>query len=510
MNIALLFIANASIMIIEIVGARAFAPFMGTSTEVWSGVIGTVLLGLTLGYYLGGKFADVIQKQGGSLYKLAGWMVIAAGSFIILSWTHIDMISLLGSRLMGPLGLTLSAAAITLVAFVPASLFLSALSPTIARIKLSALDNAASTVGSLSAVAAAGSIVGSFCAGLVFIPYFGSKETLIGVGIVLVVSGIIYGSKAKWSKKNILVLLLIIVLLSISYASGRAAEDVNEAKGIVADIDTRYQRLWVRDEHWPTNNRDVRVIQTDPFGTQCAMFKDEIGTGKVNPAFAYTVAFKEATNQIVKAMNFKPKEITVVGGCNYSFPLYLSQNFKDSHITVAELDPKMEEVAKTWFAFERPKNMDIVTGDARNFFNAKAQTKADLIYYDAFNSFSTIPHQLATKEAFESVKSHMSSEGVLILNVISSIKGNTSQIGGSMYKTLSEVFPFVSFYKIKNMPDETIQNVIAIASFKEIQMNETFLQKFDASGFESQMILTDNFAPVERLSKPIRDYVIKN
>ena len=40
-------------MMYEIIGSRVLAPFIGTSTYVWTSLIGVILGALSLGYWLG-------------------------------------------------------------------------------------------------------------------------------------------------------------------------------------------------------------------------------------------------------------------------------------------------------------------------------------------------------------------------------------------------------------------------------------------------------------------------
>src|SRR5437870_2766702 len=53
-----IFFSGAVVMIYEITGSRLLAPHLGTSTYIWTSLIGVILGSLSVGYWLGGRMAD--------------------------------------------------------------------------------------------------------------------------------------------------------------------------------------------------------------------------------------------------------------------------------------------------------------------------------------------------------------------------------------------------------------------------------------------------------------------
>src|SRR5687767_4793629 len=64
------FLEGMAVIIVEIAGARALAPFFGTSLQVWTALITVTLFFLAIGYGLGGLLAKRLRR--GTLATLFG------------------------------------------------------------------------------------------------------------------------------------------------------------------------------------------------------------------------------------------------------------------------------------------------------------------------------------------------------------------------------------------------------------------------------------------------------
>jgi len=77
------FVSGGLLMTYEIIGSRILAPFIGTSTYVWTSLIGVILASLSLGYWFGGRLADRKPdiRLPAAVPCLAGTPVSVSGSF---------------------------------------------------------------------------------------------------------------------------------------------------------------------------------------------------------------------------------------------------------------------------------------------------------------------------------------------------------------------------------------------------------------------------------------------
>src|SRR5213082_3306515 len=73
-------VTGAAIMIVEILGAKMLAPYLGTSHFVWTAQIAVTLVALAWGYYRGGRLVDRSLRLG----QLYG-RLLAAGAYLALT-----------------------------------------------------------------------------------------------------------------------------------------------------------------------------------------------------------------------------------------------------------------------------------------------------------------------------------------------------------------------------------------------------------------------------------------
>ena len=89
-------------------------------------------------------------------------------------------------------------------------------------------------------------------------------------------------------------------------------------------------------------------------------------------------------------------DILVIGAGAYTMPKHFKNYYKDTDVSVVELDPEMISVGNAFFDLEK-YNIKTIVGDAKVVIN-KNEEKYDVIFGDAYNSFISVPWYLLTKE----------------------------------------------------------------------------------------------------------------
>lgn len=481
------FICGAVVMVFELVGSRIMAPYVGTSTYVWTSLIGVILGSLSVGYYLGGRLADFWPFT-----KPLAIIIFVSAVAIAFSTVIKDFVS--SAIVFLPFSMEIKSLFISAVLFAPASFLLGMVSPYAVRLRIKDVFKAGGTSGNLYAISTLGSIVGTFVAGFYIIPRFGSFFSLVALSFVLVLTALfLVGKEIRHfflrffsSKLSFLLIFLIIYFLAV-FTFGKG--------NLIADVDTEYNRIFVK-KGIKYSGREIISLSTDPFGTQAAIFVDDPD----ELVFDYTKFFK-----IIEAIKPDATSALMVGGCVYTYPRDFLKNFPEANMDVVEIDPGMTIVAKKYFGLKDDPRMNIIHEDGRIYLNSNTK-KYDAIFLDAFNSFSSIPFQLTTVESVRKISESLKDDGVVLANIISAIDGDKGKFLRAEYATYKKVFPNVYIFALNHSKDGgAIQNVILVATkemkpidFSADPLLAEYSEKLWTNPITLDMpILTDDFAPVE-------------
>lgn len=480
-------VSGGLLMMYEIIGSRILAPFIGTSTYVWTSLIGVILASLSLGYWLGGRIAD----RRPDIRVLAGILFMAGSLVAITVLIQEVALSFIASI---PVGIELRSLLAALLLFAPASACLGFVTPYAIKLRMSALADAGKTVGRLYAFSTIGSIVGTFIAGFFLVPFVGSVRTLyiiaaslIGLSVLLVPFAI---SRAK---------IAGVVMLIVSIIWSEAASQIRFRQNGMRDIDTEYNRIQVF-RSTDQNSRPVQALTIDPYAVQSAIYLD---TGE--PALEYGKFY-----HLARYFKTDFREVLVIGGAGYTTPTSFLKRYPDIKMDVVEIDRGMTNVARKYFHLQEDARLNIIHEDGRMYLNRADAGLYDVVLMDAFGSSFTVPFHLTTVEAVRRISNTLKGDGVVLLNLGSAIDGPGSGFLRAELATYRAVFPKVYVFKVRSEKnDATLQNLIIVASKSgvEPQMLSTdteistlLTHIYSTDQIAGSTILTDDLAPVEYYS----------
>ncbi|MCE9566130.1 MAG: fused MFS/spermidine synthase [Planctomycetes bacterium] len=178
----IIFFANSAMLVLQLVAGRLLAPFVGSSLETWTSVIGVFLTGIALGNGFGGRLADrfptsrtlAILLFAGALTAL--WMVAFP---TVLANTEIYKSIPLGPRIpLLALGLCL-----------PAGFVLSLLTPLAIKLGLPDVSHTGRVAGMVFSLSTLGCLLGNYVTGFYLMKTFTVNELVfMSAGLLGVVS----------------------------------------------------------------------------------------------------------------------------------------------------------------------------------------------------------------------------------------------------------------------------------------------------------------------------------
>lgn len=115
----------------------------------------------------------------------------------------------------------------------------------------------------------------------------------------------------------------------------------------------------------------------------------------------------------------RPKRIYMVGFGAGRVPMIFHSYFPDVVIECTELDADVVEVTQTYFGVAFDRRLKVIIEDGRKYLERKSSSDAyDILFIDAFRGTGNSPFPLATKEFYEVCKRHLSSGGVIAVNLL--------------------------------------------------------------------------------------------
>jgi spermidine synthase len=430
----------------EIIAPRLFTSMFGPTTILWAIMIAVTLVGLSIGYSLGGWVPTRHAKV-----ALAVVLIVNAVLIVCASWLVWELPEQLGALNVGAVTL------LAVIAFLLPSILFGMDSQIAIRILvgLEADEKIARIVGGVYAISNIGAVAGAISAAVLLIPALGSSTTLH-------VFAVIFAAFAAYFARGMFrPILLVCALVLIVFPQPDWRWQTADNTELLAQREGYYQTIRVY-----TDNRNFIRFHLGP------TYESEMDINSFEPRFGYAQAMVSLVTQPQGA------RVLMIGGAGHSIARALEA--RGAIVTEVEIDPVVVQVSDALFG---RIDGDVVIQDGRAYVEQAPDAAFDYVLVDAFDGPASVPAQLTTREFFDSVRRILQPEGRLIMNFIGAVSGERSNSFRAMSTTIASAFADARYTGGGN-----IIFVASAAPMPDI-------------GFDSNVtdgtILTDNLNPIE-------------
>jgi spermidine synthase len=485
---AVVFIAGAATLSVEICASRLLAPFFGSSTVVWANVIGLILVYLSIGYWFGGKLADRRPERA----LLGRIVLVAAAAIALIPFIARPVLDATVQQLdTASLGAAVGSFFAALALFAVPVTLLGIVSPFAIRLALPSVENAGAVSGRLYGLSTIGSILGTFAAAIVFIPFAGTQRTMVGTAVALALAaGLLLG--ARWQ----VLTLAFAVLLAVPPGA------VKSADGVIYERESRYQYVDVRELA-----DGARVLELN---------EGVVANSLWYPGSVLTGGEWDMFLVVPPLVPHPVRNALVLGNAGGSTARALAALYPRLAIDGVEIDPAVTNAARRYLELGRIPRLHVVTADARAFLRGTGK-RYDLIAVDVYRQ-PYIPFQVATREFFSEVRSHLTPGGCVALNVarLPGDRGLLDAVASTVRDAFGQAWEwdalrFNSLLLACNGCVERAELARRVGGVPAAARSlvPLFRRDLSASGFRGT-VLTDDRAPVEWLSdRAIVSYVAR-
>ncbi|OQY80199.1 MAG: hypothetical protein B6D41_21380 [Chloroflexi bacterium UTCFX4] len=483
----IVFSAGFASLGVELAASRLLAPFFGTSLLIWANLIGVILLYLSVGYWLGGKWADRDPRPRTLLLILAaagcavGLVPLIAAPLLALAIPAL-------AQFNAELGLVSFVGVVILFA-VPVTL-LGCVPPFALRLATRQINTVGATSGGLYALSTVGSILGVYLTVFWFIPTIGTRLTFALFATVLLGVALFGFARARAA---ILTLVICAALLGLGGLTlQNRATAIKPLPNVIYETESPYNFIQVIDEN-PLRLLTVNEGQA----YQSVYYPNTILLGGYWDLFLVTPFLTDAA---------PPRSLLVVGLAAGTVTKQFAQVFPDIQMDGIEIDPAIARVGREFFAMNEP-NLNVIVDDGRAALRENNK-RYDIIVVDAYRQ-PYIPFHLATVEYYEELRAHLTERGVVAINAART--PNDARLVNALAATLKQVFPTVLLLDYPNdtntiilaasdpITPQTYQARLAqldTAPLAEVaQLARANVRVFDGDG----LVLTDDKSAVENL-----------
>jgi spermidine synthase len=486
------FVSGMTTMAAEFGAARLLGNIFGTSTPVWAVIIGLILVYLTAGYFIGGRWADR-SPHPRTMFSILAWGAFTLGIVPYIASPVLRLAANAFDNLQ--VGILAGAFVGVLVLFtIPITLF-GMISPFAIRLLMENTEKAGNVSGTIYGISTIGSFIGTFLPTLLLIPTIGTTRTFLVFSVFLLcvaLAGLVLSAGRKTAIPYLLMIMGLVGAAFLGNAGG-----IKKSNGQIYESESAYNYIQVLEFN---GTRYLRLNEGQgihsEYNPQTLAYGGPWQQFLVGPFFYADRQLKDVGR------------IAIVGLAAGTTARQAAAIFPNVVIDGFEIDPKIVEVGREYFDMNMP-NLNVIIQDGR-WGLASSLEKYDLICVDAYRP-PYIPPHLTTQEFFQIAANHLNPDGVLTINVGRS-PGDRRLIDG-LGTTLGTIFSSIYVMDIPNTFNSMIYATLRptaeinleqnLAALKSQNVNILLIDSITLAlanlqpGPKESVVFTDDRSPIE-------------
>ncbi len=212
------FISGMTSLAAEFGASRLLGNVFGTSNPIWAAIIGLILIYLTAGYFIGGRWADR-SPYPRTMYAILAWGAFTLG---IVPYIANPVLRLAANAFDGlEIGVLIGAFVGVLILFTVPITLLGMISPFAIRLSMDNASHAGNIAGTIYGISTIGSFIGTFLPVLVLIPTIGTTKTFLAFSLTLLLVALVGLGLSAGRKAVLPYLLMVVAMLLLAFLGGR-------------------------------------------------------------------------------------------------------------------------------------------------------------------------------------------------------------------------------------------------------------------------------------------------
>jgi len=491
------FVSGMTTLGIEFAASRLLGSVFGTSNLVWASIIGLILIYLTVGYSLGGRWADKDPSQT-KFYTLLIWGAFTAGIVPFVARPVLYAAAEAFDSLQ--VGVLLGAFSAVLVLLIIPVTLLGTISPFAIRLVLTDPQEAGKTSGRIYAISTLGSFLGTFTPDLLLIPLLGTRWTFVIFSVLLSAVALIglylsggWKASLRWAWMP-----LLIFGMGLLWGPGPVKKHPDQ----IYEKESSYNYIQVLEKN----------------GTRLLRLNE--GQGIHSVYHPTQTAYLGTWMQVLPAPFFNAppyspgdiQDMAIIGLAAGTSARQASAAYGPLPIDGYEIDPEIILVGQEFFGMDIP-NLTPIPEDGR-WGLVHSGKEYSLISIDAYRP-PYIPWHLTTREFFQEVYLHLDDTGALVLNV-GRVPEDEELLAG-LVTTIQTVFPSVYVIDVPGTLNSIVYATVQHTEWQNLERNLVYLLGEDDVDPilvksiqialenhrplpDSGQVFTDDRAPIEQIT----------